>query len=68
MDGKEYTELKAHPKTELSWLMNKTEQYSQRYIEAESFILELAEMKWYQRLFCFKKIMNFLISREKYGF
>ena len=68
MDGNEYREVKSYPKTELSWLMNKTEQYSERYIEAERFILELAEMKWYQRIFCSRKIMNFLMSRDKYKF
>jgi hypothetical protein len=55
-------------KSELNWLMKKTEQCSERYIEAESFIFELAEMKWYQRAFCFNKILKFLKSREKYKF
>ena len=57
-----------YSKTDLNWLMNKTEKCSERYVEAEKFILEIAEMKWYQRLFCSKKIMNFLMSRDKYGF
>jgi hypothetical protein len=57
-----------YSKTDLNWLMNKTEKCSKRYVEAEKFILEIAEMKWYQRLFCSKKIMNFLMSRDKYGF
>jgi len=49
----------------LSWLLSKYENASDRYMEAESFILEIAEMKWYQRIFIFNKIMNFLNSRKK---
>lgn len=59
---------KEEAKSSLSWLMDKTEQCSDRYMEAESFILELAEMKWYQRIFCVKKILNFITSRSKYKF
>jgi hypothetical protein len=52
----------------LTWLLGKYENASDRYIEAEDFILQIAEMKWYQRMFCFKKIMTFLDSRSKYNF
>ena len=52
----------------LSWLLSKYENASDRYMEAEDFILEIAEMKWYKRLFCYKKIMAFLNSRSKYKF
>ena len=52
----------------MNWLINKCEKCSDRYIEAENFILEIAEMKWYQRIFLNKKILKFLKSREKYGF
>ena len=55
-------------KTDLNWLMTKTEKYQERYIEAEEFLMELAEMKWYQRIFCFGKILKFLKSRDKYKF
>lgn len=48
----------------LSWLLTKLEHSSDRYIEAESFIIELSEMKWYQRIFISKKIIRFLQSRE----
>jgi hypothetical protein len=51
----------------LTWLLGKYENASDRYMEAEDFILQIAEMKWYQRLFCYKKIMLFLNSRSKYN-
>ena len=35
-----------YTKTDLNWLMKKTEACSERYMEAEKFILEIAEMKW----------------------
>lgn len=60
--------LMEYSKSDLNWLMTKTEQCSERYMEAEKFILELAEMKWYQRMFCFGKILKFLKSRDKYKF
>ena len=41
--------LMEYSKSDLNWLMNKTEQCSERYMEAEKFILELAEMNWYQQ-------------------
>lgn len=48
--------------------MKKTEDCSERYIEAEQFILEIASMKWYHRFFLLKKILKFLESRNKYNF
>lgn len=50
------------------WLLIKTEQCSNRYIEAEKFIIELSEMNLFQRLFCNGKIIKFLESRKKYNF
>lgn len=41
-------------------LMNKLEQATDRYIEAESFIMSL---NWFERLFCSRKINKFLKSR-----
>ncbi len=52
----------------VEWLMKNCEDRSNRYIEAERFIMEISEMKWYQRLFLDRKIMNFLKSRRKYKF
>ena len=49
----------------LSWLLSKYENASDRYMDAENFILEITEMKWYQRIFIFNKIMNFLNSRKE---
>ena len=49
----------------LTWLLCKYENACDRYMEAESFIIEIAEMKWYQRIFIFNKIMNFLNSRKE---
>ena len=57
-----------YTKTDLNWLMKKTEDCSERYMEAEKFILEIAEMKWYQRVFLWRKILRFLSSRSKYNF
>ncbi len=48
-----------YTKTDLNWLMKKTEDCSERYMEAEKFILEIAEMKWYQRVFLWRKILRF---------
>jgi len=46
--------------------LNKIEELTERYIEAEQFIMNL---KWYERLFCSKKIIKFLKSRTvKYNF
>lgn len=46
--------------------MGNLEQTTERYIEAEKFIMEL---NWFQRLFCSKKVRLFLNSRlTKYNF
>lgn len=47
-------------------LINKMEKITNRYIEAENFLMQL---KWYEKLFCRRKIKRFLKSRiEKYNF
>lgn len=43
----------------------KLEQLTQRYIEAENFILGL---NWFERMFCSRKINKFIKSRSKYNF
>lgn len=63
-DFKDYSQC-VQENSSLSWLLSKYENASDRYMEAEDFILQIAEMKWYQRIFCFNKIMNFLNSRKK---
>jgi hypothetical protein len=46
--------------------LNKMEELTERYIEAEKFIMEL---NWFERLFCSRKIRRFLKSRtDKYNF
>ena len=46
--------------------LNKMEQLTERYIDAEKFIVEL---NWFERLFCSRKITKFLKSRTvKYNF
>jgi hypothetical protein len=46
--------------------LDRMEKLTERYIEAEEFIMNL---NWFQRLFCSKKIKNFLKSRvDKYNF
>jgi hypothetical protein len=57
-----------YTKSDLNWLMKKTEACSNRYMEAEKFILEITEMSWWKRLFLNRKILKFLNSRSKYGF
>ena len=57
-----------YTKIDLNWLIKKTEDCSERYMEAEKLILEIAEMKWYQRVFLWRKILRFLNSRSKYNF
>ena len=45
--------------------LEKMEQLTDRYIEAEKFIMEL---NWLERLFCSRKITKFLKSRsDKYN-
>lgn len=46
-------------------LFNKNEKLTERYIEAEKFILDL---NWIQRIFCYRKINRFIKSRSKYKF
>lgn len=46
----------------LQWLLNKYDNCSDRYIEAERFIMEIAEMPWYKRMFLTNKIIKFLES------
>jgi hypothetical protein len=44
--------------------LNKIEVLTERYIEAEQFIMNL---NWFERLFCSRKITAFIKSRiEKY--
>lgn len=57
-----------YTKEDLNWLMKKIDKCSNRYMEAETLLLEIAGMKWYQRIFCVGKILNFIKSRRKYGF
>ena len=46
--------------------LNKMEQLTERYIDAEKFIMKL---NWFERLFCSRKITKFLKSRTvKYNF
>jgi len=45
--------------------INQIEQLTNRYVEAEEFIMKL---NWIERLFCSRKILKFLKSREKYNF
>tara|TARA_R110000868_G_C10920160_1_gene765603 strand:+ start:29 stop:271 length:243 start_codon:yes stop_codon:yes gene_type:complete len=63
---KDYSQFVEKNKS-LSWLLSKYENASDRYMEAEDFILQIAEMKWYQRIFCLHKILIFLDSRSKYN-
>lgn len=59
---------KTYTKSEIIWLVTKTEQCSERYMEAEQFILEMAGLSWFQRIFAFSKLKSFLSSRSKYKF
>ncbi len=46
--------------------LTQMEQLTERYIEAEKFIMEL---NWFERLFCSRKITKFLKGRTiKYNF
>ncbi len=46
--------------------LDRMEQLTERYIDAEKFIMEL---NWFERLFCSNKIRKFLKSRiNKYDF
>ena len=51
----------------LGWLTEEVEGSTQRYMEAEDFIVELLNTPWYKRIFIGPKIIDFLKSRyEKY--
>lgn len=57
------------PEEKPDWLLTRAQATTDRYIEAEQFMMELAEMPWYQfRMFAGKKIAVFLESRKKYNF
>jgi len=57
-----------YTKADLNWLMSKMECTSERYMEAERMIIEIIEMPWWKRLFCGRKLLRFLKSRDKYNF
>lgn len=55
--------------TSLNYMVDRYEKVSSRYIEAERFIWELADLKWYQKLFIRKKVIKFISGQiEKYNF
>ncbi len=45
-------------KKELPFIMNKVEAYQEKYHSAENLLLEIMNMKWYQKLFLSAKIFN----------
>lgn len=56
---------KKNKKNITEFSLEKMEQLTDRYIEAEKFIMEL---NWLERLFCSRKITKFLKSRsDKYN-
>lgn len=55
-------------KLDLEWLINRAEESTERYLEDEKFILELASLPWYKKAFSYWKIMKFIKSRQKYNF
>lgn len=42
-------------KSDLDWLITKLEKSSERYMNAENFILSLSKIPWYKRFFYVKK-------------
>lgn len=53
----------------ICFILNKWEQCSDRYIEDETFLLELARMNAIQRMFAGKKIRRFIDGQlNKYDF
>ncbi len=48
--------------------MNKTEQCSDRYMEAEKLLLSICQEPWWKLFFVKRKIFKFLMSRDKYKF
>lgn len=50
-------------------LIGKTEELTERYIDAEKLLLDIAHYPWYKRLFCRGEIMHFLRAQlHKYNF
>jgi len=48
-----------------NWLMNKAEEYQDRYINAEKFILDILKMSWYKRIFILDKLIVNYIKKIK---
>ena len=59
-------------KPNMDWLMTHCEQCSQRYREAESFIVSLIEMPWYKEIIPFyvtyKQVQFIQHQKDKYNF
>jgi hypothetical protein len=55
-------------KSDLQWLMNKSDNCSTRYMEDEQMLLNIIGMNFFKRLFIRRKILSFLKSRSKYNF
>lgn len=58
--NKEQLPVIENPKLNSKWVLDRLEISTHRYIRAEKFIIEILQMKWYQRLFLRKKIFKFL--------
>lgn len=53
----------------LEWIFNMYKDCSNRYIEAESKLLEIMELPFYKRIFCKKIIFEYLCETyKKYKF
>lgn len=56
-------------KIDLSWMLDRYEQTSDRYMEAEKFLIDIIYLPFYKRFFLSRKIVNFIKSQqEKYKF
>jgi hypothetical protein len=51
------------------WIFKKIEECSNRYIEAERFLLKIENMSWIKRILCKKEIRKYLKEcLKKYDF
>lgn len=53
----------------IDFLLDNWEKSNKRYIEAERFIMEMADMNFFQRIFLKKKTIRFLLEQlSKYEY
>lgn len=63
---KHMDDFKDNTKVQFSWFMDRINKYSDRYMEAEEFLIELSFNKFYQLFGIRSRIRKFILSRKKF--